>query len=402
MREPPRGPAFRHDPAKNVLVLPGKAGQDSRWDREPMVCGHRRVTYENERLGRTVPVPVSASPAVVIGAGVVVAGYDGYVRFLDRTLSKVYWKRRMDSPVYASLVLDGRRRRVVVAATSGLVACFDLKGALVWSAEVGVPVYATPTVLPASDVLVIAAFHSRCLGLNLDTGAQVFERPLPRPWHAGHAGTAAHRDPYASPVTTEMDTAVLCCAEHVLALAPDGTELWQQEIGHAIKASPAALHTTGKVAVCPVNGQCLFLDSSKGQVLGEVFLNAKITGSPAVSGGILAVGTQRDTVAGLDIRTHDIVWTSPHGAPREYTSFSVLPDGDFIATARNGNIVCLGRQDGRFRWESSQVLGLADHEPAMDITPVAGPDGSMYCASYSGDLYHFRFQPLDEESPPCP
>jgi outer membrane protein assembly factor BamB len=339
---------------------------------------------------------------VITGAGVIVAGYDGYTRFYDRALNKVYWKRRLDSAIYASLVLDLGRRRVVAAATSGMVACFDLRGELAWSAHTGVPIYATPTVLPACGVLVLAAFGSRCVGLRLDTGEQVFDRCLPRPWHSAHGGSAAYRDPYASPVTTEAESVIVCCAENVVCLASDGTELWRQEIGHAIKASPVALHATGEVAVCPVDGRCLFLDNRSGQLKGEVFLGAKITGSPAVSGAILAVGTQRDTVAGLEIHGREVVWTSAQGAPREYTSFSVLPDGNFIATSLRGNVVCLRREDGRFLWETSQVLGLADHEPAMDVTPVTGPDGSMYGASYAGHLYHFRFQPVGEESQPCP
>ncbi|RKN38372.1 PQQ-binding-like beta-propeller repeat protein [Streptomyces hoynatensis] len=397
MPRPPGGPAFRHDPRKSVLVLPGKAGPPSRWDREPAVCGHRVLRHENKALGRTIPVPVCASPAVITGAGVIVGGYDGYLRFFDRTLGKVYWQRRLDGPLYASLVLDGDRRRVVAAATTGLIACFDLRGGLVWSAKLGAPVHATPTVLPGAGVLILAAFHSRCAGLSLDTGELLFDRPLPRPWHAAHGGLAAHRDPYAGPATTGEDTAIVCCAEHVLCLAPDGTELWRQEIGHAVRASPAALHATGEVAVCPVDGRCLFLGSRDGQLRGEVRLDAKVTGSPAVSGRVLAVGTVRDTVAGIDVHTRATAWTAPQGAPREYTSLTVLPDGNFAATSARGNVVCLGRDDGRFRWESSQVLGLADHQPAMDITPVAGPDGSMYGGSYSGDLYHFRFQPLDEE-----
>jgi outer membrane protein assembly factor BamB len=387
-------PAFRHDPAKSVLVLPGQAGSASGWDREPVVCGYQHLSHP---LEQPLPVPVSASPAVVTGAGVIVGSYDGHVRFYDRTLSKVYWKRRMDGPVYASLILDPARRRVVVAATSGLVACFDLRGGLAWSAQTGVPLYATPTVLPGSDVLVLAGFRSRCIGLRLETGAEVFDRELPRPWHARHGGVAAYRDPYASPATTEADTAIVCCAEHVLCLAPDGTELWRHEAGHAIKASPAALHATGEVAVCPVDGRCLFLDSRTGQLRGEVSLGAKVTGSPAVSGRILAVGSQHGTVAGIDIGTREIAWTATQGAPREYSSFTVLPDGNFAATAQRGNVICLAREDGRFRWETSQVLGLAEHRQEMDTTPVTGPDGSMYCGSYSGNLYYFKFQPLGEE-----
>jgi len=74
-----------------------------------------------------------------------------------------------------------------------------------------------------------------------------------------------------------------------------------------------------------------------------------------------------------------------------------MPDGNLIATSSRGNIIGRRRDDGGFLWETSQRLGLPDHDPAMDITPMAGPDGSMYCGSYSGVIYHFRFQPLDGE-----
>lgn len=270
-----------------------------------------------------------------------------------------------------------------------------------WSASLGVPVFATPTVLPASDVLVVAGFHSRCFGLSLEDGAEIFDRALPKPWHAAHGGSASHRDPYASPVATRDGNAVVCCAERVICLGPEGKTLWEQEIGHGIKVSPTALHDTDEIAVCPVDGLLRFLDAETGTSTGELFLGAKATGSPAVSGNILAIGTQQGEVFGVDIRTRKVRWRSPQGAPRSYTSLTVLPSGDFVAVADRGNVVCLRRDDGRFLWETSQVLGLPDHDPAMDTTPVVSPDGRMFCGSYTGVVYEFRFQPDTEEGDTC-
>ena len=389
--------AFRHDPKKSVLVIKGKAHQSARWLKEPAVCGYRLLSHQSKALERRIPVPVCATPAVVTGAGVLVASFDGWVRFYSRNLDKVFWERRLSSPVYASLIFDHRRGAVLVAATSGLVTCFDLRGSLLWSTETQVPIYATPAVLPAADVLVIAAFHSRCIGLELGTGGKVFDHSLPEPWHSAYGGSAAHRDPYASPTTTASGDAVVCCAEDVLCFAPDGALRWRRTVGQCVRASPAALHATEEVAVGTVDGRCIFLDSGTGQVRGEVGLGAKIVASPAVSGDVLAIGTADGEAFGLDIRRREIIWNSSRGAPRDHSSFTVLPDGNFIAASASGNIVGRGRDDGRFLWETSQLLGLPDHDPAVDITPMAGPDGSMYCGSYSGVLYHFRFQPVDGE-----
>ncbi|MBB4981692.1 MULTISPECIES: outer membrane protein assembly factor BamB family protein [Streptomyces] len=355
------------------------------------------MTYNSRSLDRAVDVPVSATPAVVPGAGVVVASDDGYVRFHNTDLSKVYWQRRLNSAVYASLVVDPDRRRILVAATSGLITCFDLRGTLVWATDIGRQVFATPAPMPAARILFVAAFGGRVFGLDLATGRILFERAVPQPWHTAHGGSAAHRDPYASPAVTAGGNAVVCCAEHVLCFAPDGTELWRRELGHSLKASPVALDTTGQVAVATVNGRVHFLDADTGGSRSCIDLSGKIVASPAVSGPVLAVGTQDGITTGIDIRNTKALWTSRLGAPRSYTSFSVLPSGDFIATFERGNVVCLRRDDGRFLWESSQVLGIPNHEPEMDITPAVGPDGHMYGASYTGALYHFLFRPRTEE-----
>lgn len=205
---------FRHDPSKAVLTLKGSARVPVNWSSEPAVCGFRRFSHEMEGAD-SIAVPLCASPAVVTGAGVVMAGYDGRVSFLNRNLEKVFWTQRLDGPVYASLVVDAERRTVIAATTTGRVACFGLRGEAFWSIRLGVPVYATPTILHDSGALVVAAFHSRCFGISLDTGVVLFERSLPQPWHAEFGGSAVHRDPYASPVTTEDGNAILCCAEHV-------------------------------------------------------------------------------------------------------------------------------------------------------------------------------------------
>jgi len=394
LRDPP---AFRHDPKKAVLVMDGEANHRARWLKEPAVCGYRRLSHKSKALHREVPVPVCATPVVVAGVGVIIASYDGRINFYSRSLDKSFWERRLDSPIYASLIVDSRRRTVVAAATSGLVVCFDLRGSFVWSTMLQVPIYATPTVLPASDLLVIAAFHSRCIGLELGTGKRVFDEGLPEPWQSAYGGSASHRDPYASPVATISGNAIVCCAEDVLCFAPDGTMRWRRTVGQSIRASPATLHATEEVAVCTVDGRCIFLDSRTGQGRGEVTLDAKIIASPAVSGDVLVIGTSNDEVFGLNIRKREVIWKRSHGAPRDHSSFTVMPDGNLIATSSRGNIIGRRRDDGGFLWETSQRLGLPDHDPAMDITPMAGPDGSMYCGSYSGVIYHFRFQPLDGE-----
>lgn len=381
--------SYRHDPSKSVLVTDAVTAAH-RWATEPAVQGFHRFTHTRPGADAPLPVPLCATPVVVTGIGVVVGGYDGCVTFFDVSLSKVYWRRRLDAPVYASLVLDAERRTVIAASTKGRVACFDLRGRTVWSVDLGAPVHATPVLSGVSGILTVASFGSRCTGLDAKSGRTVFARDLPRPWHDG---VAAHRDPYASPAVTPEGDVIVGCAEHLVRLSPEGDELWRTDLDHSVRSSPAVLGDLGEVAVLPVDGRCRFLDLKDGEPVAEVSLGGKAVASPAVSGAVLAAGTQDGIAFGIDTHTRKLLWTAPRGAPHEYTSFTVSPDGGFVATAGNGNAVALDRDDGRFRWESSQVLGIPEHEPAMDTTPVISPAGDMYIGSHSGMLYHFRFRP---------
>jgi len=390
--------AFRHDPGKFVLSIGRGSFAESDWGCEPAVCGYRRLIHHSHQRDADIPVPVCAAATVVMGAGVLVSAFDGYVRFLSPQLDHVFWERRLDAAIYASPVVDLARRHLIVAATSGLIVCLDLRGRTVWSFKSGSPIYATPTVSPQADIVVFATFHSRCFGLNLATGALIFDRDLPRPWYAACGGSAAQRDPYASPATTSSGALIICCAEEIICLSPDGTDRWRRHIGCGIRSSPAALHATDEVVVGAVNGHCLFLDGETGQIVADISLGAKITASPAVSGGYVVFGASDDQAFGLSLNTHAIVWKCAHGAPRDHSSYSVTPAGDFIATVSRGNVVCRRPCDGAFLWETSQLLGLPDHDPIMDTTPIAAANGSLYCASYSGVLYHFRFAPQNDGS----
>jgi len=388
---------FRHDAAKSVLVLRPSTGPAVRWHKEPAICGYRKLSHRSDKLDKDIQVPICAAAIAVSDVGVIIGGYDGRVRFFNCGLDKIYWETRLESAIYASPVVDQARRTVLIATIGGQIACVDLRGNIVWTVRIGSPVYATPTILPASDLLVVAAFQSRCLGLTLTSGECVFDRQLPKPWQAALGGSAAHRDPYASPLATSQGDTVLCCAEDVLCLAPDGMERWHCRTDSAIRASPAALHSTQEVTLGTVDGRCLFLDAATGRICAEIALGAKITASPAVSGSIVAYGTSQEEALGINIASHAIEWRVLHGAPRDHSSFSVTPDGNFVATTSSGNVVCRSAKDGRFLWETSQLLGLAEHDPTVDTTPIVDPSGSMYCGSYSGMIYHFQFQREDTQ-----
>jgi outer membrane protein assembly factor BamB len=389
---------YRHDPRKSVLFPGSRDPQGIDWNAEPVVVAHRRMIYSNKTLGRDIAVPVSATPAIVGGVGAVVASDDGFVRFFGRGLSTMFWERRVSASVYASIVVDHAREHVIVCATTGVVTAFDLHGAKMWAANLEHPVCATPAVDEARDLLVVATFRHRVAALALGTGEMIFNVAVPEPWDAGLGGVASYRDPYSSPVCCGDDGSVVAAAGDVLLrIAADGSILWKATLDGAVKSSPCLISQTGEVAACTVAGTCWFVDVAAGDVRGRIETGAKIVASPAVSGPVMAIGLITDRAVGVDVIARRVIWTSSLGGPREYTSWTTLPDGSFAATTGRGNVLCLAAPDGAFRWETSQVLGLPNHKPRMDITPIAGPDGVLYCASYAGDLYEFCFRPQQEK-----
>jgi outer membrane protein assembly factor BamB len=371
---------FRGMPGKAVLA--DAAARDFDWRREPAVTGHFRIRQAGK------PVPVHASAAVAGDVGVLFAAGDGVLRFFDLCLERIFWEQNFYADIYAGLVVDGARMTVIVATTGGRVTAFDLKGRPVWDVELGCPVFATPAIAETADLLVVAAFGHRAFGLSLANGELRFETALPPPWYTAVAGLAGTRSPYASPATTDDGETAVCAGAHVLRLRPDGTIRWSCDVGADIKASPILSPDFSWLAVACVDGSVHMLDGD-GTTLWRRFLGAKITASGAATAGGVLAGTSDSAVHCLDPATGGELWRSPFGAPFDHTAATLTPAGDVLATAASGNMVCLDATDGRFLWETSQVLGLADHDPQMHVTPVATQRGALFCASWHGDLYRF-------------
>lgn len=377
---------YRHDPTKFTVQLQGDSA-NYRWDTEPAVHAFRRLEYEKAD-GRRIPVPICGTPVVVQGVGIIVGGYDGYVTFFDVSLERIYWRRRLDSPIYASLIVDARRKRVIAVSTRGSIACFDLQGNQVWRISLNAPVYATPAMSVKADAIMVVGFGGVCAAVESSTGEVIFRTSLPLPWHRG---AASRRDPYASPAVTTDGDFIVGCAEHVLRIAPTGDQLWCTDVAHSVRSSPAVLDRD-YAAVVPVDGCVRFLALQDGSVVNELTLGSKCVGSPAVSKERLVIGLENDEAVGIDIRSQTVAWRRQGVTPRDHTSFTVSPNGDFIVTAKNGNVVCLAPRDGTYRWETSQLLGLSSHSPAIDTTPIVVTAGDMYAGSYTGMLYQFRFR----------
>lgn len=383
---------MRFAPDKSVAgyATASRGGYD--WWVEPALAGYSRLEHAGKSDDKAIPVPVCATPAILPGVGVIVGAYDGTVRLFDPLFEKTFWTRRLFAPIYAPLLWLPEGDRVIVADTRGTVVCFSLKGAEIWTLMLDKPVYPAMEVLRGTGRIFVCCFDGELTVIDADKGDIVAQAQLPRPWFAERAPRAGHRDPYASPIQIGPDRVLVSAANTLTAFDCAGEVVWRHVGKAQYRASPTACSTHSTVLATSVDGMCSLLDGESGKPLCVFALGDKVVASAATSGGVAAIGTASGQVHGIDMSTGQEKWSHLHGAPFDHTGFSLLPDGGFICTNAKGNVVARDGADGRFLWETSQLIGLTDHPPRIDTTPICTPNGIMYAGSYEGALYAFIFQ----------
>lgn len=383
---------MRFAPDKSVAGYATAQRDGFNWRVEPALAGYARLEHRNKTNGNIIPVPVCATPAVLPGVGVMVAGYDGTVRLFDQLFEKAYWVRQLTAPIYAPLLCLPGGDQVVTADISGNVTCFSLRGDVIWTCTLDKPVYPAMEILRESGRIFVCCFDGEMTVLDSESGGIVAQASLPRPWFAERAPKAGHRDPYASPIQVGPDRVLVSAADTVTAFDGEGEVLWRYVGTAQFRASPTACLTHSTIMTMSIDGVCSLLEANNGKLISTVELGDKIVASAASSNAIAAIGTASGSVYGIDMLTGLQTWRQSHGSPFDHTGFSLLPDGCFICTNARGNVVARDFTEGRFLWESSQLIGLTDHPPRIDITPICSPNGLMYAGSYDGALYAFVFQ----------
>jgi len=381
---------FRHDPSARIRLGVEANLQQFDWLTEPVMTAHRQFTYKNKTEGKEFAVPISATPVVIEGVGLLVVSDDGYIRFMDFKFAKVFWEHRLSASIYSSPVFAPEIDAVIVASTNGKIVALSLNGTLKWQINTEDPIYAS--VVISQHRLFVACFNRAFHAFDVHTGKVCFSLKLNPSWSVAAGGIASFRDPYATPCVQRDGSVVVACGESLTCYSPDGEPNWQTYMQAGIRASPASSHSTDRVMVGLVNGDVVVLNGRNGNEVARISTNAKIVHSPAISNDIACIANERGDVLGIDLVRLSIVWAYQAGTEMDYTSITLSPAGDFVFVTKRGNAICVGAIDGKFLWETSQHLQLANHEREMHTTPIITRSGMMFCGSYSGSLYRFNFR----------
>lgn len=207
---------------------------------------------------------------VLVGGRLVVATRDGTTAGIDAESGEEMWSRegQPGAQVHAAPVALGAS--VVVIDDRGRATAFDpASGAPRWTADLGAPVYSTPT---ASGDLFVTTTRGRVARLDADTGETV--------WAVDNPTTARVSSP-------------LVRTEHVVVGLSDGTvraldratgaERWRTGVGAVVTAKPA--FADGRLWVGTMGNRLIALDAETGAETWSAELRGRVKSDVVVGGG---------------------------------------------------------------------------------------------------------------------
>lgn len=368
-----------------------------RWRTEPVITAFRHMTFENKKQQRMIDVPVAATPVLLRDESIVVASEDGYLRRFDSMLGETLWSIRINARLYASPTYCASRGMLIAVSTKGHILAVEENGKLLWTTEVGNCIYNSAALCTHSGLVFISTFEHNLFALDLETGALRWTAKLPLPWGVAFGAPAGFRDPYAAPALDFQGGCVQGSAEHLSRFDSNGRLVWTLDLGHTVRATAAISRVYSVGLVGAVNGEVLAFDIHSGKITCKYEMEGRLMNSPAISGDRGCIGTSAGEVLCVDLESGDEVWRTRMYGGLDHGSITWTPAGDFVMVLSNGNAVCISRDDGKFLWETSQVLELPLHRREIHQTPVISGCGKMLANSYNGYVYLFQFRPEAKE-----
>ena len=182
---------------------------------------------------------------------------------------------------------------------------------------------------------------------------------------------------------------------HLLALNPDGRELYRYKAGSAIEAQPVVDPRTGEVYFTTVQGTLVALHGQGGTVHWKAEAGAAISQPVVLTEDAVYAVTDEDAVLAFSRTKGAVLWRyrreSREGFMIAGHAGLALADNRIVAAFDDGAVVALDAGDGRVLWETDTALDLEDMDPTrrfvdVDTTPAIAGD-VVYVASFSGGLY---------------
>jgi outer membrane protein assembly factor BamB len=316
----------------------------------------------------TTPGLVTASPAVVNGV-LYVPSSDGRVYALNARTGALIWQSVAIEAGYPSLaVVSGRIYVGTGVDVCRLYALDAATGAVLWNTpDIGGGI-TSPAV--AGGRVYVGAGES-LYALDAVTGAPVWTAPIDTL--------------FSSPAVSGGRVYVGAGPDVYAVDAASGQILWVSRVASpsaGVWASPAVVQ--GRLFVASNDAftpNTYALDAETGQLLWEAYNPIEVTlSSPAVSGGLVYIGSNDSVFTAHDADTGAIVWR------KEIQSYNSSP------AVANG-VVYAGGGLGLFMLDAATgaILNSFDVGFAYYSSPVV-VNGMVYVGSFNGKVYAFGLE----------
>ncbi len=191
----------------------------------------------------------------------------------------------------------------------------------------------------------------------------------------------------ASPAIDPDTLRVIVCTRDgmVRSLSPiDGHIEWEKTIRGRCYAGATVYEG---VAYVPGGDSVLYaLRSRTGEELWQYAAGEELVTAPLVSGDVLLVASQSETLFAVDRQTGKWKWQYRRDAPSGFSvrgTSNPVVNGDVVYMGfADGAVVALNLSDGGLKWERNLSTSGGTQFLDADATPVLDDAGMLYAASY--------------------
>lgn len=298
---------------------------------------------------------------LVMGKNIYVGVYDNNLYALSRAEGKFVWKYAAKGGFAASPMADGPN--IYIGSEDGfLYALNNENGRLIWSYETGGPIRCTART--AQGHVFVGSDDARLHAVNLQTGK--------RAWSFEAVAPIRSR-----PVISDKEGRVYfgCEAGEFYAIDFSGALKWRFRAKRSITSSPAL--TEGLVVVGSADYSVYGLEANSGWAVWKARTNKPVVSSPAINEKAAYVGSADGNVYAIDLRSGRVLWKFETGD--QVASNPAIYKSALYFGSVDGYVYCVELNNGKLRWKFKTDSAVIS-SPAVvdDVVYIGSTDRKLY------------------------
>ncbi len=342
--------------------------------REPAIAPAETPARISSAPVSATPAPVGVAPIwvfncedeirgqpLVTAKTIYVGVYDNNVYAISRAEGKFLWKFPAKGGFAASPVGEGNNI-YIGSEDNNFYALNGENGRLIWTYETGGPIRCTARI--SQGHIFVGSDDTHLHAINQQTGRRAWQYEAIAPIRT-------------RPAILEKESRVFfgCEAGEFYAVDFSGTLKWRQRAKRAITSSPAI--SEGLVIVGSADVFVYGLETATGWPVWKTRTQKPIVSSPAVTNKAAYVGSADGNLYALDLRSGKVLWKFETGD--QVASNPAIYKSAIYFGSVDGYVYCVEMNNGKLRWKF-KTGGAVISSPAVvdDIVFIGSTDKNLY------------------------